>query len=669
MDDIASTETRRSTLRRPRLSTSSTATFNLGGEFRCEEPTHNHDDVLLSGSDDEYYDNPDERLRRLEEQALLYLQGRRPLLLSASLRGPFDWESGWKNPWMGRRRTSSKEGAYFAKTQRAPEATTSGASITVRARTASQKRSLVLDLTTQSRLADDLGTAADKLCNEKDPEVRKRMAGTSWLRRRNLKRTRTNDDGAATSPTPVRTISLADHPIATYDQEISIPSRSVSAPPIARSASLSEVDAAAYTTLADDIVAESSITSQPNNNAADDEQSRLSVLDSEEATSNLCEFDCANSLGFVSSNNAAVSIQSKAAGLTEGDSVAAAMPGYDTVLPSKEIDGTKANDSAPLHDACSSAAINLQDQGDDMQQDSESTIIPSIAPATFALGSLEEPATVPSSIDTGANEIRALFVPPDDGGSENSRLATQFQSPWTKSQASAFPDPVVSDNDDRVSPPSVSLSKSKQSPWIRVKQPHSPDIELASKAAHEATEKLSLSASDMAIRSLSQNPWADADSTATSYSIAQLPTSPCSPVRDGFTNPSVERIDLDHDRVHESLLPYLPIPIHTANASPTRFQDADKGIAELWQPTPALSQESPKGSGDTGIKSVGAYGDADKENATHDLVNKRLHADGCDIEPAPAAADDEVQDVMDNLDDFLGLWDMDAELAQVRSTT
>ncbi|CAK7564488.1 MAG: hypothetical protein SEPTF4163_002382 [Sporothrix epigloea] len=105
------------------------------------------------------------------------------------------------------------------------------------------------------------------------------------------------------------------------------------------------------------------------------------------------------------------------------------------------------------------------------------------------------------------------------------------------------------------------------------------------------------------------------------------------------------------------------------DASATRFQDAEKGMAELRQASPALSQESPKGSGDTGIKSLGAYGEADKENATHALINKQLHVDNCDIEPVPSAVDDEVQDVMDNLDDFLGLWDMDAELAQVRSMT
>ncbi|KAL1881987.1 hypothetical protein VTK73DRAFT_3316 [Phialemonium thermophilum] len=68
----------------------------------CETP-HAPDDVLYSGSDDEYYDNPAQRRQRYEAQGQRYLQGKPVLILSAGLAGPFTREAGWENPWRSTR--------------------------------------------------------------------------------------------------------------------------------------------------------------------------------------------------------------------------------------------------------------------------------------------------------------------------------------------------------------------------------------------------------------------------------------------------------------------------------------------------------------------------------------------------------------------------------------
>ncbi|KAK1765559.1 hypothetical protein QBC33DRAFT_455228 [Phialemonium atrogriseum] len=68
----------------------------------CYEAPHAPDEVLYSGSDDEYYENPAERCQRYEAQAQRYLDGKPVHIFSASLRGPFTQESGWQNPWRSR---------------------------------------------------------------------------------------------------------------------------------------------------------------------------------------------------------------------------------------------------------------------------------------------------------------------------------------------------------------------------------------------------------------------------------------------------------------------------------------------------------------------------------------------------------------------------------------
>ena len=78
------------------------ADWRLYGEPIYCEVDVDPEDVLYSGSEDEYYAGPGQRKRRYEEKAEQFLRGRLPLLLSTTLRGPFSKESGWDNPWRGR---------------------------------------------------------------------------------------------------------------------------------------------------------------------------------------------------------------------------------------------------------------------------------------------------------------------------------------------------------------------------------------------------------------------------------------------------------------------------------------------------------------------------------------------------------------------------------------
>ncbi|KAI0850029.1 hypothetical protein F5Y00DRAFT_233381 [Daldinia vernicosa] len=83
----------------------------LGTEpIYCAAPTpSNPDDIICLGSDEELDD--DEKIAkrlRYEAQALRYLHGKPVRVLSASLHGPFDKASGWKNPWLPKQPTTKK---------------------------------------------------------------------------------------------------------------------------------------------------------------------------------------------------------------------------------------------------------------------------------------------------------------------------------------------------------------------------------------------------------------------------------------------------------------------------------------------------------------------------------------------------------------------------------
>ncbi|KAH6999677.1 hypothetical protein EDB80DRAFT_650669 [Ilyonectria destructans] len=70
------------------------------------EATCAPEDVFYEGSDDEDYDDPTSRRLRYEAAGQRFLDGSTPLLLTATLKGPFDRSSGWTNPWRSKHRTA-----------------------------------------------------------------------------------------------------------------------------------------------------------------------------------------------------------------------------------------------------------------------------------------------------------------------------------------------------------------------------------------------------------------------------------------------------------------------------------------------------------------------------------------------------------------------------------
>ncbi|KJZ72737.1 hypothetical protein HIM_07929 [Hirsutella minnesotensis 3608] len=62
------------------------------------------DEPYYEGSEDDDYPDPQTRRLRYEAAGQRFLDGKAPLLLSATLRGPFDKESGWTNPWRSKQR-------------------------------------------------------------------------------------------------------------------------------------------------------------------------------------------------------------------------------------------------------------------------------------------------------------------------------------------------------------------------------------------------------------------------------------------------------------------------------------------------------------------------------------------------------------------------------------
>lgn len=77
------------------------------------------DDVFYEGSEDEDYDSPTARRAKYEEAGRRFLRGRAPMVLSATLRGPFDTSSGWVNPWRSKHRTAAPKQRREAESSRA----------------------------------------------------------------------------------------------------------------------------------------------------------------------------------------------------------------------------------------------------------------------------------------------------------------------------------------------------------------------------------------------------------------------------------------------------------------------------------------------------------------------------------------------------------------------
>lgn len=83
---------------------STTAPMLRTSSIYCEAVAQPQD-IYYEGSEDEDYDDAATRKQRYEAAGQQFLAGKMPFLLSATLKGPFEEESGWVNPWRSKNRT------------------------------------------------------------------------------------------------------------------------------------------------------------------------------------------------------------------------------------------------------------------------------------------------------------------------------------------------------------------------------------------------------------------------------------------------------------------------------------------------------------------------------------------------------------------------------------
>ncbi|KAI6085075.1 hypothetical protein F4821DRAFT_241500 [Hypoxylon rubiginosum] len=220
---------------------------HLGDEpiYCAAPPQSNPDDIICFGSDEELDESAKVAKRlRYEAKALDYLQGKPIHILSASLRGPFDKASGWKNPWLPKPSTakapipnpsqlSSKP--QLAIKQRAlrrsrriaqQDSTTTGTDNSIRCQFPSsssnrESEAMSTPLETEKRIQIQawaknvsLGTlekdafwAPDQVHHEENTEpARKRPVGKDWLKGKQSKRKRIDNSqttAAASTPMPM----------------------------------------------------------------------------------------------------------------------------------------------------------------------------------------------------------------------------------------------------------------------------------------------------------------------------------------------------------------------------------------------------------------------------------------------------------------------------------
>jgi hypothetical protein len=86
-------------MERNRYSSATEAFEGNDDSYHCT-PVYGPSDIIYPGSDTEETPKETEaKRRRYEDAAKRYMEGERPRIISATLKGPFDGNSGWVNPW------------------------------------------------------------------------------------------------------------------------------------------------------------------------------------------------------------------------------------------------------------------------------------------------------------------------------------------------------------------------------------------------------------------------------------------------------------------------------------------------------------------------------------------------------------------------------------------
>ncbi|KAI2634402.1 hypothetical protein GGS26DRAFT_553661 [Hypomontagnella submonticulosa] len=229
----------------------------LGDEpiYCAAPPPDSPNDIIYVGSDEELDDDAKiARRLRYEAQGLRYLQGRPLRIMSASLRGPFDKASGWKNPWLPKPKQlpavkkSVLEAPLFpikptpsVNRRLSKDSATPRTRDSVQCQLPSPQSNRELELSNNSlgthkrrriqawadgvisrpSLERDAFWAPEQTLHGTNEPSRKRQGGKEWLKKGLSKRKRLNtfqDAPVASSPTPmpptrspVRSISVPTH--------------------------------------------------------------------------------------------------------------------------------------------------------------------------------------------------------------------------------------------------------------------------------------------------------------------------------------------------------------------------------------------------------------------------------------------------------------------------
>ncbi|OTB03487.1 hypothetical protein M426DRAFT_321632 [Hypoxylon sp. CI-4A] len=221
----------------------------------CDAPSNPEDIVYLSPDAELDEDKMIEKRLRYEAHALRFLHGDSVRIHTASLRGPFDKDSGWKNPWSTKNSTTKKppveslqpaikhrhlknaeESTQLygstANTRPSTSGSTPGYLPSPSSNPELQPPNRLLETDAKIRIQSWTKEVSSETVVERDPfwvpakSRRKRPAGEDWLKTKLSKRNRLSKlifntdapDVTPTNPVPNSSVPIAATETSTYDR-------------------------------------------------------------------------------------------------------------------------------------------------------------------------------------------------------------------------------------------------------------------------------------------------------------------------------------------------------------------------------------------------------------------------------------------------------------------
>ena len=175
------------------------------------EAIANDEDILYEGSEDEYYKSSTVRKERYETAGQRFLNSQNTLLVSSTLRGPFDARYGWSSPWRSRTQLLQKTSNTTPKQSLPPALLSekripdnlecylpSPESLTKTSGAISHNYLERNELEVVQKWRHDVGQAS----GGPNPGRKRRAKGSEWLKRRDSKRQKCSiPDSQSNTPT------------------------------------------------------------------------------------------------------------------------------------------------------------------------------------------------------------------------------------------------------------------------------------------------------------------------------------------------------------------------------------------------------------------------------------------------------------------------------------